>query len=73
VPLFAVPPASAGLGDAELAQVGFSGVVYPNHLLRSAYPAMLRTAEEILSRGCAAEVERELLPVADLLGLFRRD
>jgi hypothetical protein len=45
-------------------------VAYANHLLRSAYPAMLRTAESILLSGRSAEVEGEILPVEDLLDLI---
>ena len=72
VPLFAVPAESSGVTDEELEEAGISGVAYPNHLLRSAYPAMLRTAEMILERGRASEVEREILSLDTLLGLFGR-
>ena len=71
VPLFAVPTTFSEVTDGELEEIGIAGVAYANHLLRSAYPAMLQTAQSILTSGRAAEVEAEILPVEDLLDLFK--
>ena len=69
VPLFAVPTTFSGVTDGELEAIGIAGVAYVDQLLRSAYPAMLQTAEAILTRGRASEAE--ILPVEDLLDLFK--
>ena len=45
-------------------------VIYANHLLRGAYPAMMRTAESILTHGRSLEADHDLLPVGELLGVI---
>ena len=47
-------------------------VLYANHLLRAAWPAMLRAAQSILRNRRALESEQELMPVKDLLDLLPR-
>jgi phosphoenolpyruvate phosphomutase len=71
VPLFAMPGTFSGGSDTELVEAGISGVVYADHLLRSAYPAMLRTAQTILATGRATEVVDEILPQEDLMNLIK--
>ena len=71
VPLFAVPTTLSGISVGDLVASGISAVAYANHLLRSAYPAMLRTAEAILSDERVAQAEAGMLSVDDLVGLFR--
>ena len=41
-----------------------------NHMLRSAYPSMMATAREILMSGCSKPVEKNLMPVGELVNLF---
>ncbi|HEY9772717.1 MAG TPA: phosphoenolpyruvate mutase [Planktothrix sp.] len=69
-PIIVVPTAYNKVKDSELAEAGASCVIYANHLLRSAYPAMVKTAELILKNGRTSEVEPELMPVVDLLNLI---
>src|SRR5690606_1865772 len=57
VPLVVVPSTYNTVTEAELADAGVNVVIYANHLLRSAYPAMVRTAQSILQHGRAKEAE----------------
>jgi phosphoenolpyruvate phosphomutase / 2-hydroxyethylphosphonate cytidylyltransferase len=70
VPLVAVPTKFNHLTFEELKIAGFNIVIYANHLLRSAYPAMLSTAKSILINGRSKEAEANLVPVNDLLKLI---
>jgi phosphoenolpyruvate phosphomutase / 2-hydroxyethylphosphonate cytidylyltransferase len=69
-PLIAVPTTYCDVTIEELKDAGFNIVIYANHLLRSAYPAMMRAATSILRNKKAAEIEKELMPLPDLLNLF---
>jgi 2-methylisocitrate lyase-like PEP mutase family enzyme len=53
-----------------LAAGGFNVVIYANHLLRAAYPAMQRAAHEILRSGRSTEAEPELLSIPEILKLI---
>jgi phosphoenolpyruvate phosphomutase len=70
VPLVAVPTTYNELHWQELQEAGFNIVIYANHLLRSAYPAMLSTATSILKNNRSREAESSLLPVEALLKLI---
>ncbi|HPW18126.1 MAG TPA: phosphoenolpyruvate mutase [Candidatus Aminicenantes bacterium] len=70
VPLVAVPSTYSQVSEEELAAAGVRIVIYANQLLRSAYPAMIRTAESILRHGRALESESESLPIRDILRLI---
>jgi phosphoenolpyruvate mutase len=70
VPLMAVPTAYNNISWQELEASGFNIVVYANHLLRSAFPAMQSTAESILRHNRSKEAEEKLMPVSKLLELI---
>lgn len=70
VPLVAVPTTYNSIRFEELADAGFNIVVYANHLLRSAYPAMMSTARSILENKRTLESEPGLEPVSGLLTLI---
>ena len=70
VPLIVVPSTYSQVREEELQEVGIQIVIYANHLLRSSYKAMLKTAETILEHGRALEVEDDCLPIADCLSLI---
>lgn len=70
VPLVAVPSTYHSISKKELEEAGFNIIIYANHLLRSAYPAMLSTANAILQNDRSKEVEEKLMPVKDLLKLI---
>lgn len=69
VPLVVVPTTYAGVLESELEEAGVNLVIYANQLLRSAFPAMERTAREILRHGRSRESEPSLLPIPELLRL----
>ena len=69
-PLVAVPSTYNTIYWDDLAAAGFNLVIQANHLLRSAYPAMKRTAENILQHRRAAEAERELISIQDFFKLI---
>ena len=71
VPLVAVPTTYNQVYESELTEIGFSVVIYANHLLRSAYPAMLKTAESILKHGRSKEADADCISTKDILGLIK--
>lgn len=70
VPLIAVPSAYSQVTEEELRDHGFQIVIYANQLLRSAYPAMARTAESILTHERALEAEEHCMPIKEILTLI---
>ncbi len=70
VPLVAVPTTYNKYSFSELAAAGFNIVIYANHLLRSAYPAMVQTAQAILTHNRTLEIEEKIAPVQELLHLI---
>ena len=69
-PLVAVPSTYPDLTLPQLSTAGINIVIYANHLLRSAYPAMRDTATSILQYQRAREAEENLMPLPDLLKLI---
>ncbi|VVQ22076.1 Phosphonopyruvate hydrolase [Pseudomonas fluorescens] len=63
VPLVCVPTTFNDIHYDDLIESGFNVVIYANHLLRAAYPAMHFVASEILKKGCTAEVEKHCLAI----------
>ena len=70
VPLIAVPSSYNSVTEDELANRGVNVVIYANQLLRAAYPAMVKTAESILTHGRSAEADSELLAIKEILELI---
>jgi len=70
VPLVVAPSTYSSIREDELARAGVSVVIYANQLLRSAYPAMVKTAETILKNGRALEAEKYCLPIDEILRLI---
>jgi phosphoenolpyruvate phosphomutase len=70
VPLIAVPSTYNEVRWDELANAGFNIVIQANHLLRSAYPAMKKTAQTILQNRQAKEAETALIPIQDFFKLI---
>ena len=58
------------LSEEELIDAGVNIVIYANHLLRSAYPAMVKTAETILKNKGCHEADKLCLPVKEILTLI---
>lgn len=70
VPLVVVPSTYNYITEKELIDAKISVVIYANHLLRSAYPAMVKTAESILKNERAHEAEEFCIPINDILTLI---
>lgn len=70
VPLIAVPSSYNSITEAELADAGVNIVIYANHLLRAAYPAMLSTAKSILVHSRSLEAEASMMSINDILELI---
>jgi phosphoenolpyruvate phosphomutase len=70
VPLVAVPSTYNSVREDELESAGVNVVIYANQLLRSAYPAMVRTARSILEHGRSLESDHDLMPIAEVLTLI---
>jgi phosphoenolpyruvate phosphomutase len=70
-PLVVMPTAYPQITENELSAAGINIVIYANHLIRAAFPAMRRCAERILEcdRAKEADVEicQQLSGVADLI------
>jgi phosphoenolpyruvate mutase len=68
--LIAVPSSYNSVTEDELAARGVNIVIYANHLLRSAYPAMVSTAKSILMHQRSAECDSQLMPIKEILELI---
>lgn len=69
-PLVVAPSSFNSVHKDELSKSGVNVIIYANHLLRSAYPAMVDTARSILQNGRSHEVESNLTPIAEFLKLI---
>ena len=70
-PIVVVPSTYAQVTEDELAKDGANIVIYANHLLRSAYPAMRSCAERILGCGRAQEASFEFcMPIKEIVSLI---
>ena len=70
VPLVVAPTTYNETLEEEFIAAGVQVVIYANHLLRSSYPNMVRTAESILRHGRAKEAEEFCMPITDCLALI---
>ncbi|HPS80711.1 MAG TPA: phosphoenolpyruvate mutase [Candidatus Limiplasma sp.] len=69
-PVVVVPTTYNGATEAELAAHGANVVIHANHLLRSAFPAMLKTAELTLQNGRTREADELCMSIRDILTLI---
>lgn len=69
VPLVVVPTTYSSITEAELAEAGVRIVIYANHMLRSAYPSMMKTAQLILQSERALEADDLCMPIKEILEL----
>ena len=71
VPLVVVPSIFTHITEKQFADLGVNIVIYGNHLIRSAYPAMEKTAESILEKGRCEEASKQYcMPIKDILSLI---
>ena len=69
-PVAVVPTTYNSATEAELSARGANLVIHANHLLRSAFPAMMKTAELTLRYGRTKEADELCMPIRDILTLI---
>ncbi len=72
-PMVAVPSTYSNVREKELIKNGFKIVIYANHLLRAAYPAMENAVKSILINGRSYELERKIIPISKIINLIKND
>lgn len=70
VPLVLVPTSYNYLTEDELRELGVNVVIHANHLIRSAYPAMVNTAKSILEHDRSLEASDYCMPIKEILTLI---
>ena len=63
VPLIVVPTSYNFMKEEQLVELGVSVIIYANHLIRSAYPAMVNTAKSILENERSKEASENCMPI----------
>lgn len=69
-PIVVVPSSYNVVTEKELASHGVNVVIYANQLTRAAFPAMQKTAEDILKYHRAKEVDDRLMPINQIITLI---
>ncbi len=70
VPLIVVPTSYNFMKEDELVELGINVIIYANHLIRSAYPAMVNTAKSILENERSKEALVNCMPIKEILTLI---
>ncbi len=70
IPIVVVPTTYDHVTETELHEWGANIVIYANHMLRAAYPAMRKVATTILENGRAKEVCELCMPIKEILELI---
>lgn len=70
IPVIMVPTTYNHFTEEELNKIGANIIIYANHLLRSAYPAMWKTAKTILEHGRSLEADEFCIPIKEILTLI---
>ena len=69
-PIVVVPSSFNTITEEELSAHGVNIVIYANQLTRSAFPAMQKTAEDILKHHRAKEVDDRLMSIKEIITLI---
>ena len=72
-PIVAVPSTYSQVKEKELIKNGFKIVIYANHLLRAAYPAMENAAKSILINERSYQLEKKIIPIREIINLIKND
>jgi len=70
VPLVLVPTTYNQFTEKEFQNWGANIIIYANHMLRAAYPAMLKAAESILTHERSLEADPLCMPIKQILELI---
>ncbi len=69
-PLIVVPSSFDKITEAEFEEAGVNIVIYANHMLRAAYPAMYRAAKSILENKRAFEAREYCMSIKEILEII---
>ena len=69
-PIVVVPTSYNATYESELQAHGVNIVIYANQLTRSAFPAMQKTATDILTYHRAKEIDDRLMPIKEIITLI---
>ena len=70
-PLIAIPSSYSSTYEKDLIKHGFKIVIYANQMLRSSYPAMVKSARKILKHQRSYEIEKEISSLNEILNLIK--
>ena len=68
--MVAVPSTYSRTSEKDLIKNGFKIVIYANHMLRAAYPAMVKIAKNILKNQRSYESEKDITSIKEILTLI---
>jgi phosphoenolpyruvate phosphomutase len=69
-PIVVVPTSFNSVTIEEFIEMGVNVVITANHMLRSAYPAMLKVAKSILENGRTLEAEPDCMSIKEILEII---
>ena len=70
-PMIAVPSSYSKTFEKDLIKNGFKIVIYANHLLRSSYYSMVKTAKSILKNERSFNAEKDISSVKEIIELIK--
>ena len=70
IPIIVVPTTYNQITEKELGACGVNIIIYANHLIRSAFPAMNNVAHTILENERSLEVDEACMPIKEILTLI---
>lgn len=69
-PLIVVPTSFNTVTTDEFVEMGVNVVIYANHMLRAAYPGMMKVAKSILKHKRSYEAEPDCMSIVEILDLI---
>jgi phosphoenolpyruvate mutase len=69
-PVVVVPTSFNSVTVEEFSKMGVNIVIYANHMLRAAYPAMLKVAKSLLKNGRSLEAEPDCMSIKEILEII---
>lgn len=69
-PIVVVPSTYNHVTEQDLVEASINVVIYANHLLRSAYPAMTKVAEQILKDKSSKNTNDQCMPIKEIITLI---
>ena len=70
IPVVVVPTSFNSVTTTEFANMGVNIVIYANHMLRAAYPGMIKVAKSILKHKRSLEAEPDCMSINEILELI---